>query len=221
MKIFLIGVTGGVGRRLHPLLTARGHVVRALVRRAEPEAELRAAGVEVVAGDLTALSVEELATQLEGCDVLIFSAGAGGKGAPERTIAVDGEGLEKSALAAERAGVARFLLVSAFPEAGRARNLGERFELYMRVKKAADAFLVRRPLDWVILRPGTLTNEDAGPGTIALGLALEYGTVARADVAATLATLVETPALSRVILELTEGPTPVADAVAAQASPRG
>ena len=133
------------------------------------------------------------------------------------TNAVDGDGLAKSVAAAQRAGIARFILVSAFPEAGRGRQLSDTFENYMRVKKQADVVLAASMLEWVIVRPGTLTDEPA-TGKISAGPAIAYGTIARADVAATLAALVHQPAVSRVIIELTAGETPVAEAIDALVS---
>jgi len=47
----------------------------------------------------------------------------------------------------------------------------------MRVKKAADVHLAHTDLDWLIVRPGTLTDEP-GTGLVSAGLALEYGTAA-------------------------------------------
>jgi hypothetical protein len=70
-------------------------------------------------------------------------------------------------------------------------------------------------LDWVILRPSALKN-DPGVGTVSLGLAQFHTEVRRDDVAATLAALAHTPDVRRKILELTEGPTPIAEAVADQ-----
>lgn len=50
------GAVGGVGRTLTELLLARGHRVRAMVRREDERAEaLRQLGAEVVQGDLTDL----------------------------------------------------------------------------------------------------------------------------------------------------------------------
>ncbi len=134
------------------------------------------------------------------------------------TKAVDGEGLIKSVAAAQRAGIKRFILVSAFPEAGRGRQLSDTFENYMRVKKQADVILAASALDWVIVRPGTLTDEPA-TGRISAGPAIAYGTIGRADVAATLAALVHQPAVSRVIIELTAGERPVTEAIDALITP--
>nr|WP_236638497.1 NAD(P)H-binding protein [Mangrovicoccus ximenensis] len=144
----------------------------------------------------------------------MFSAGAAGSG-PERTQMIDGQGPVKLIEAARRTGLRRIYLVSAFPDAGRGKEpLREGFENYMRIKKEADAALAASGLDWVILRPGTLVHEE-GDGNVSLGLALTYGAVARGNVARVLAGLIGTPAIRREILELTDGGTPVDQAVAA------
>lgn len=131
----------------------------------------------------------------------------------ELTNAVDGEGLEKSVDAAQAAGVKRFILVSAFPDAGRGKHISETFENYMRVKRLADVYLAQSKLDWVILRPGTLTLEE-GTGKVNAGLAIKYGDISRDDVAETLLAIIENEGISRKIIELTEGETPVREAIA-------
>lgn len=52
MKVFLTGATGVVGRLVVPGLVASGHDVRAVCRRAEAAAALRASGARPVAVDL-------------------------------------------------------------------------------------------------------------------------------------------------------------------------
>lgn len=211
-RIFVIGAAGKVGRLLVQQAAARGHRVVAMHRSAEQTAELSALGAQPVQGDLLQLQPDTLATLMQGSDVVVFTAGAGGKGGTAMTDAIDGRGLELAVAAATLAQVPRFLLVSAFPEAGRGKHLSDTFENYMAVKKAADVHLASSPLDWVILRPGTLTDA-AGTGRVHAGLAIAYGEVPRADVAAALLGLVEQPQVSRRIIELTEGQTPVFEAV--------
>lgn len=210
--VFVIGAAGKVGRHLVSQLTARGHRVRALHRRPEQAAALQQDGATPVAGDLQALDGTSLAALLTGSDVLVFTAGAGGKGGVDTTRAIDGRGLETAVDAARRAGVQRVLLVSAFPEAGRGTDVSDTFEVYMQVKKQADVHLAASCLEWVILRPGTLTDA-AGTGNVSAGPAIGYGDISREDVAATLVALVERPAIQRVIIELTAGDTPVAEAL--------
>lgn len=215
MKVLIIGAAGKVGARLVPMLAQAGHKVQAMHRRPEQAETLTAAGAEPVEADLVELSTDELAAIMQGADAVVFSAGAGGAGY-DLTNAVDGDGLVKAADAAKAAGISRFLLVSAFPEAGRDAEPKAGFENYMRVKKRTDAYLSNTDLDWVILRPGTL-SDDAGTGKVSAGLALEYGSIPRDDVAAALAAIIDTPTLSRTIVELTAGDTPVAKAIAAMA----
>ena len=62
------GAVGGIGRSLTEFLLARGHKVRALVRREDERAEaLRRLGAEVVEGDLTDLASMHRA--IEGCRI--------------------------------------------------------------------------------------------------------------------------------------------------------
>jgi len=216
--VFIVGGAGNIGRQLGQQLSQDGVTARALCRIAEQEASLQQQGIQTVRGDLVALDEQQLTGLMQGCGLVVFTAGAGGKGGEEMTKAVDGEGLIKSVAAAQRAGIKRFILVSAFPEAGRGRQLSDTFENYMRVKKQADVILAASALDWVIVRPGTLTDEPA-TGRISAGPAIAYGTIGRADVAATLAALVHQPAVSRVIIELTAGERPVTEAIDALITP--
>lgn len=211
-KVFIVGAAGKVGARLTRLLASNGHEVLALHRKPEQAEALHANGAVPVAGDLSDLDVGAFATLIGDAETVVFSAGAGGAGI-ELTNAIDGRGLELAVDAAKQAGVKRFVLVSVFPDALRDGERNEGFENYIRVKKLADAYLVASGLDYVILRPGTL-SDDAGTGQVRADLAIPYGTVPRDDVAATLCGIVERPGLGRIIIELTAGESPVADALA-------
>ncbi|WP_030677669.1 NAD(P)H-binding protein [Streptomyces cellulosae] len=211
MKVFQIGAAGGVGRRLTQLLTARGDFVTGMHRGPAQGETVRAAGGTPVVGDLIADSVEDLAGKMRGHDAVVFSAGAHGTG-QDKTTLIDGRGLQKAADAAALAGAARFVLVSVFPDALRDGTRSEGFEHYIKVKKTADVYLTRTDLDWLIVRPGTLLDTP-GTGRVTAGPAVEYGDVHRDDVAAFLDAALHAPALSRVIVELTSGDTPVTDAV--------
>ena len=210
-KIFIIGATGGVGSRLGPMLVDAGHDVTGLHRKPEQADKLENAGITPRLGDIMTMAAEDLAELTRDCDVVVFSAGAAGSGL-ERTTAIDGEGVIKTIHAARANGIARVYLVSAFMDAGRAQPRKDGFEHYMKVKRQADNALAASELDWVILRPGTLVSED-GNGLVNAGLAIRYGCVARGSVAKMLAALIDTPAIRREIIELTDGDIPVPDAV--------
>jgi uncharacterized protein YbjT (DUF2867 family) len=65
------GEIGAIGRHLTAMLLAKGHKVRALVRREDERAEaLRKLGAEVVLGDLTDLAFMHRA--IEGCSRIYF-----------------------------------------------------------------------------------------------------------------------------------------------------
>lgn len=208
-KVFIVGGAGKIAMRLSKILAERRHAPVALHRKPEQAASITAQGAEPVLGDLNKLTVDDLAGKMTGSDIVVFSAGAGDAGM-EVTNAIDGKGLELAVEAAQKAGIKRFLLVSVFPDALRDGERDAGFENYIRVKKQSDVYLAISGLDWVILRPGTL-SEDAGTGFVNVGAAIPYGEIPRDDVAACLAELVEHPETSNVILELTSGTTPIQD----------
>lgn len=211
-NVFIVGAAGKVGSRLVKRLSDNDHQATAMHRKPEQSDSLTGLGGKPCLLSITDASVDSLATAMKGADTVVFSAGAGGASV-ELTNAVDGEGLEKSVDAAQAAGVKRFILVSAFPDAGRGKHISETFENYMRVKRLADVYLAQSKLDWVILRPGTLTLEE-GTGKVNAGLAIKYGDISRDDVAETLLAIIENEGISRKIIELTEGETPVREAIA-------
>lgn len=210
-SIFIFGATGGVGSRLAPMLVEQGHTVRGLHRQSEQATQLKAQGVTPVKGDIMLMEQADFTTVTQGCDVLVFSAGAAGSGL-ERTAGIDGQGVIKMIEAAKANGIKRVYLVSAFMDAGRDKPRKDGFEFYMRTKREADNALVASQLDWVIVRPGTLVTED-GDGMVNANYAIPYGNVARGNVAKTLAKLIDTPQICREIIEITDGDIPVDKAI--------
>lgn len=193
------------------MLAEAGHQVVALHRKPEQAELIAASGAVPVLGDIMTLTADNYTCMATGCDAIIFSAGAAGSGL-DRTTTIDGDAPGKLIQAAKTLGIKRFLVVSAFPEAGRQGEPNPRFEHYMLEKKRADVDVAASGLDWVILRPGTLEHAD-GDGKISLGLALPYGNVARGNVARVLASLIDHPEINQKILELTDGLTPVEEAI--------
>lgn len=211
MRVLVLGATGAVGGLLTGMLQDRGDEVSALVRTAEQEQKLSDRGVRTVRGDLASLTVDDLARIFTDHDVVVYTAGSNG-GSRDITTAVDGEAVERAGIAAEQAGIRRFILVSVLPESWRERDLEDDVEYYFAVKKRAEITLTRTDLDWVILRPSLLTDEP-GRGRVSLGPAELHDSISRADVAATLCEIVHEPRIRRQILELNTGETPVSTAV--------
>ena len=99
MRVFVTGSTGFIGTELVKELIAAGHQVRGLTRSDEGEEQLRAAGAEVLRGDLTDLdSLRRGATGMDAVVNLAFNHDwtRFAQSAAEETeaIAVLGEALE-------------------------------------------------------------------------------------------------------------------------------
>lgn len=101
-----------------------GHRIVSQIRNADHSSDLPSAGpgkVEPLIKSLEELSAEEIAKLLQSHDpnVILFAAGAGGKGGAQRTFKVDRDGAIKVFDAIEQSGLgkkpsfSRFLLVSA------------------------------------------------------------------------------------------------------------
>jgi uncharacterized protein YbjT (DUF2867 family) len=211
MKVFVIGAAGGVGSRLCRALTEQAVTVTGMHRDLRQFERVADTGATALIGDLISDDVAKLANRMCGHDVVVFTAGAHGTGI-DQTSLIDGRGLEKAAAAAISAGVSRFFLVSALPEAARSDSPGERFEHYLAVKKASEVHLSGTELDWVIIRPGTLTDEP-GTGLVTAGPVVIDASVSRDNVAAFLAAIITHSVLSREIVELTDGQVAIGEAV--------
>lgn len=210
-RIFILGISGAVGGLLARRLAKNGDEVTGLVRTEEQASTLTHLGAKSVVGELTSMSETDLADAFRGQDVIVFSAGSNG-GAREITTAVDGEAVARAAQAARSAGVRRFILVSVLPESWRERDLDDEVEYYFEVKKRAEVQLTRTDLDWVILRPALLTDNE-GRGLVSLGPAELHEEISRDDVAEVLLGLVHEHRIRRQILELNTGTTTIADAI--------
>jgi uncharacterized protein YbjT (DUF2867 family) len=190
-RIAVVGGHGQIARLLHPLLLEAGHQPVALVRRQEHADALQAQGVETRFLDIEASAEDDFAAALEGCDAVVFAAGGGPDGNIERKRTVDLEGSLKSIAGARRAGVQRFVQVSAIGvDEPLPDDTDEVWRAYVEAKRDADAALRASDLAWTVLRPGRLTDDPA-TGRVALGEGVERGEVPRADVAGVIAAVID------------------------------
>jgi uncharacterized protein YbjT (DUF2867 family) len=184
MKVLVAGATGQTGIRLINELASRGHHPIALVRSGSDTSAL-ASSVETRRGDLTDLAADVC----EGCDAVIFAAGAGGSSDPEMTDKVDRDGAKRLIDLAAKAKVDRFVMLSSIgaddpdPESELAH--------YLQAKHDADEHLKASGIPYFILRPVSLTAKD-GERRIRLGEDVDpKADAARGDVAALLADAVD------------------------------
>jgi uncharacterized protein YbjT (DUF2867 family) len=212
VDVAIAGGHGQIALHLSRMLSARSDTVRGIIRSADQQDDLDAAGARGVVLDLERTSVVEVADAIDGADAVVFAAGAGPGSGAARKETVDYEAAVKLRDAAEQTGVSRYIMVSAMgtddPPEG-----DDVFAVYLRAKARADRDLMASNLAWTIIRPGRLT-DDAGTGTVTLARHVGRGEVPREDVAAVVVAALDNPATAGHIVEVIGGDTPVADALA-------
>lgn len=184
MQILVAGSTGNTGARLVRELHARGHQPVALVRSSSNTSGLPDA-VRQRQGELTDL--DDNVT--DGCEVVVFAAGAGGGTSDEMTDKVDRDGAKRLIDLSVANGVRRFVMLSSIGagDPDPASDLAH----YLEAKHDADEHLKSSGIEFVILRPVALTDED-GSGDVRLGDDVDpEGEAARGDVARLLADAAE------------------------------
>ncbi|WP_165839544.1 NAD(P)H-binding protein [Rhodococcus sp. Eu-32] len=214
-RVVIAGGHGKIAQQLAEVLTAQGDRAVALIRNPDHSNAVAALGALPEVIDLEHASVDDVAALLHDADAAVFAAGAGASGGVERKDTVDRAGSVLLADAAEKAGVKRFVQVSSFG-AGEpvADDAEDTWKAYIAAKTAAEEDLkARTKLDWTIVRPGGLTDDDPTGHVTLSEPPLERGTVPRADVAHVIALMLETPSTIGKTVMLTSGDTPVEDAV--------
>jgi uncharacterized protein YbjT (DUF2867 family) len=164
-KVLIIGAHGKIGQMLSKKLA--GHEKfepTAFIRKEEQKATFDEMGVATVIANLQD-SVSELSQTLKGFDAAVFTAGAGGEGGAEKTLEIDLDGSVKCMEAAENSGVNRFVIVSASHADDRAFWVKSGIKAYYIAKHYADKNLRATKLDYTILRPVRLLDEQ-GTGKI-------------------------------------------------------
>ena len=215
-RIVIIGGHGKVALLAAPLLVGAGHEVVSLIRDPAQADDVAATGAVPLVLSVEEASEAELAGALTGADAVVWSAGAGGKGGPERTEAVDRQAAIRSMDAAQAVGVPRYVMVSFLSCYGDDPVPADHpLRTYAMAKLAADRYLQTTNLDWTILGPGVLTLEEP-TGRIAVGRVgpgVDTST-SRANVAALIAAVLDEPASVGKVIPFRDGDTPVAEAAA-------
>lgn len=164
MNVLVVGANGKIGEQLIDLLKENSaYTPVAMVRKEEQVDKFEEKGVETRLANLED-SVEELQKAVKGCEAVVFSAGSGGSTGPDKTLTIDLDGAVKMMEAAEKEGVDRFVMVSAH-QAHNRENWGEEIKPYYVAKHYADRILTESGLNYTILRPGGLKDEE-GTGKI-------------------------------------------------------
>jgi uncharacterized protein YbjT (DUF2867 family) len=184
MDVVIAGGHGKVALRLARRLSERGDRVRSLIRNPDHSADVEDAGAEPVVCDME--REDDLGPFVEGADAAVFAAGAGPGSGPERKRTVDFGAAVKLIEACEDRDVRRYAMVSSIgaddPKSG-----PESMRPYLEAKADADRALMASSLDWTIVRPGSLTDDEgSGRVTVTTDMSVR-GPIPRDDVAAILA----------------------------------
>lgn len=213
MKVLVAGAAGNTARRLVRRLVNNGHEVRGLVRKESQFESVRNDGAVPVLVDLEQDGIQKAVGEaVQGCDAIVFAAGAGPGSGAARKETMDYGGAVKLIEAAEDRGVQRYLMLSAMnvetPE-----RASKAMQPYLSAKARADERLRNSDLDYTIIRPGSLTDQE-GTGLIRAGPSLDTGgEIPREDVAEVIATALETENTRRKTFEILAGNTPIREAL--------
>ncbi|MAZ27280.1 MAG: NAD-dependent dehydratase [Cytophagaceae bacterium] len=207
-SVLVAGANGTTGRIIVQLLQESQYFTPvAMLRNEEQVAKFKEQKVRTVLADLE----ESLDHTLKDIDKVVFAAGSGGHTPPEKTTAVDQEGAKNLIEASRKAGVDKFVMLSAInaDDPGSSEKLGH----YLEAKKIADEYLVASGLNYAILRPGTLKN-DPGTGKVKIaGKLNEGGKISREDVARVIVAALNDDTANNETFEIIEGETLIGKAL--------
>lgn len=157
MRVYVIGAHGKIALQTLTKMRDNGAEVIGVFRNPNHSFDIEARGAEPKAVDIEGLDAEGWTHLLSDADVVVWAAGAGG-GNPDRTYAVDEEGAKAAMDATPKD--AAFVMVSYW---GSRSDHGipdeEPFHHYADAKAAADDHLRASGLRYVLIKPGTLTEQ--------------------------------------------------------------
>jgi uncharacterized protein YbjT (DUF2867 family) len=155
VRVLVTGGTGFIGPKVVHALRARGHDVRALVRRPARAGTLQAWGCELAEGDVT--DPDSLGRAVQGCDAVVHLVAIirGPREAFERVMV---RGTANLLAAAKTADVRRFVLMSALGTTEENRDLVPYFHAKWEMEQA----VAGSGLEHVIFRPSFVFGKDGG-----------------------------------------------------------
>jgi uncharacterized protein YbjT (DUF2867 family) len=203
-NVLVAGANGTTGRIIIDLLkNSEVYQPIAMVRKQEQKDHFEKNNVSTIVADLE----EDISHAVKNADKVIFAAGSKG----QNIIDVDQEGAKRLINAAKDAGLEKFVMLSSMGADKPAESA--ELEDYLRAKQNADNHLKASGLNYSIVRPGHLTDDD-GTGKIQLNENLKIqGHISRADVAKTLVEALEDDVRQNKTFEILSGEVPIEQAV--------
>jgi uncharacterized protein YbjT (DUF2867 family) len=208
MKAFVAGATGETGRRIVQELVEREIPVRAMVRDLAKARTILPAGVELVVGDV--LDRDSITMAIGDSTVILCATGAKPSLDPTGPYQVDYEGTKNLVDAAKSKNIEQFVFVSSLCVSKFFHPLNL-FWLILWWKQQAEQYLKNSGLNYTIVRPGGLKNDD-NPNPVVMSGAdtLFDGSIPRQKVAQVCVESLTSPQSRNKILEIVSAPTAVA-----------
>ena len=210
MTLAITGASGKTGWRIADEALRRGQAVRAIVRPGSvlPTALQGRDQLEVVRLELG--DAAGLRQALQGCNALVIATGARPSIDLAGPLKVDALAIRDQLAACKAAGVGRVVLVSSLC-AGRWLHPLNLFGLILVWKRLGEQWLETSGLDWTIVRPGGLSEDDSraeGEGVVYSGPdTQESNSIPRRLVARVCLEALETTASIGRIIEVTSSPS--------------
>ena len=213
MKVLVVGANGQIGKHLITYLNGHTSIeARAMIRDEAQASFFKEYGAEVVVCDLEE-DIPVIAEAAKDCDALVFTAGSGPHTGKDKTLMVDLDGAVKTIEAAKLAGIKRYVMISSFDTTRAAiQEAPEGFAPYVVAKHYADEWLRATDLDYTIIHPGRLTNEEP-TGKVEAAEKVDRDEVARADVAKVILAVLEQDATIGKEFQVVRGDVEVKEAV--------
>lgn len=212
-KILVAGANGQIGKHLVTLIQKSDNLeAKAMIRNREQASFFENLGAETVVVDLEE-GADAIAKAAKNVDAVVFTAGSGGHTGKDKTIMVDLDGAVKTIEAAKSASVKRFVLISSFDTTREAiLEANSSFAPYVTAKHYADEWLKGSDLDYTIIHPGLLTNDE-GTGQVNLASKVERDEVPRKDIASVILESLENDATIGKEFQVVSGTKSIKEAV--------
>ena len=205
MKAFVAGATGETGRRIVGELLRQEIPVRALVRNIATAQAILPAGVELIEGDV--LNLESILTAMGDSTVVLCATGAKPSLDPTGPYQVDFEGTKNLVNAAKTKDIQQFVFVSSLCVSRFFHPLNL-FWLILWWKQQAEQYLIASGLNYTIVRPGGLKNDDNSDSVVMSGAdTLFEGSIPRQKVAQVCVESLSSPQSQNKVLEIVAQPT--------------
>lgn len=213
LKVLVVGANGQIGKHLVQFIQDTGNMkAKAMIRNPEQASFFENIGAETAVVDLEG-EIDQIAAAAKDVDAIVFTAGSGSHTGKDKTIMVDLDGAVKTIEAAKESGVKRFIMISSFDTRREAiQRASTSFAPYVAAKHYADQWLKATDLDYTIIHPGLLTNNE-GTGNIKAGSEVERGEIPREDVARVIVATLENEKTIGKEFQVVTGTTPIKEAV--------